>query len=315
VWMGGTDAASEGTWVWSPSNTPLSYTNWPPGQPDDHGGGEDCLMFNWGSSPGAWNDGPCTITLKYVCQTACPPPVASTGPCKASGNCACSSNYDASCTSPSGTYNNYEECTVTFPPSSLLTSSAFSTESRYDKVTVNGVPYSGSTGPYGVVASSMTWSSDHSVVRPGWKICAECTMTLCAHNPDVAEMAYRHKEGAFVDILSVTLTDATGPLYFHVTTEAHDQNKWGRCSTLRLTFYDASNDQQWMAESENVPRSGLYQPFEWEGGGSTRVVTAGGRLALTGNGCWGGGIHTRNTRATFTVDNCRTATGVGVCPM
>eukprot|EP00964_Phaeocystis_antarctica_P014576 scaffold8047_cov96-Phaeocystis_antarctica.AAC.1 len=27
VWTGGTDAASEGTWVWSPSNTPLSYTN------------------------------------------------------------------------------------------------------------------------------------------------------------------------------------------------------------------------------------------------------------------------------------------------
>ena len=33
VWIGGTDAASEGTWVWSPSNTPLSYTNWAPGQP------------------------------------------------------------------------------------------------------------------------------------------------------------------------------------------------------------------------------------------------------------------------------------------
>ena len=98
--------------------------------------------------------------------------VSSTGPCKASGNCACSSNYDASCTSPSGTYNNNEECTVTFPPSSLLTSSAFSTESGYDKVTVNGVQYSGSTGPNGVVASSMTWSSDHSVVSQGWKICA-----------------------------------------------------------------------------------------------------------------------------------------------
>ena len=27
VWIGGTDAASEGTWKWSPSGTPLSYTN------------------------------------------------------------------------------------------------------------------------------------------------------------------------------------------------------------------------------------------------------------------------------------------------
>jgi hypothetical protein len=107
------------------------------------------------------------------CYTSVPPPpVASTGPCKASGNCACSSNYDASCTSPSGTYNNNEDCTVTFPPSSVLTSDFFSTEFRYDKVTVNGVPYSGSPGPNGVVASSMTWSSDGSVVNSGWKICA-----------------------------------------------------------------------------------------------------------------------------------------------
>ena len=172
VWIGGTDAASEGTWVWSPTNTPLSYTNWHSvNQPDNYLGGEDCLEFNFVSS-GKWNDQSCADVLKYVCQTACPPPVASTGPCKASGNCACSSNYDASCTSPSGTYNNNEDCTVTFPPSSVLTSSAFSTESGYDKVTVNGVPYSGSRGPDCVVASSMTWSSDHSVVSQGWKICA-----------------------------------------------------------------------------------------------------------------------------------------------
>ena len=42
-----------------------------------------------------------------------------------------------------------------------------STEHVYDKVTVNGVQYSGSTGPDGVVASSMTWWSDGSVVRDG----------------------------------------------------------------------------------------------------------------------------------------------------
>ena len=31
--------------------------------------------------------------------------VTSTGPCKASGNCACSSNYDDSCSSYSGNYS------------------------------------------------------------------------------------------------------------------------------------------------------------------------------------------------------------------
>ena len=103
--------------------------------------------------------------------------VASTGPCKASGNCACSSNYDESCSSYSGTYNNNEECTVTFSPSAVLTSSAFSTESGYDKLTVNGrvSKYSGSTGPHDVAASSMTWSSDLSNLKPfsGWKICQQ----------------------------------------------------------------------------------------------------------------------------------------------
>jgi len=127
-------------------------------------------------------------------------------------------------------------------------------------------------------------------------------------------MAYRQGQNAHVDILSVNVTDATGPLYFHVTTEAHDQNQWARCSMLVLTFYDAADNQQWMEYSPHVPRSGSYQPFEWEDGGSTLVVTAGGRLELTGFGCWGGGIHTRNTKATFTVDDCGKATGVGVCP-
>ena len=70
VWIGGTDAASEGTWVWSPSNTPLSYTNWYSGQPDNHLGGEDCLMFNFPhGNGGKWNDANCQSALKYVCET------------------------------------------------------------------------------------------------------------------------------------------------------------------------------------------------------------------------------------------------------
>ena len=66
VWMGGTDAASEGTWLWSPSNTPLSYTNWYAGEPNNALGGEHCLVaYYWG---GTWNDDGCTKKKKYVCQ-------------------------------------------------------------------------------------------------------------------------------------------------------------------------------------------------------------------------------------------------------
>ena len=67
VWIGGTDAASEGTWLWSPSNTPLSYTNWYANEPNggNYLGGEDCLVGNYG---GKWNDAPCTWKYKYVCN-------------------------------------------------------------------------------------------------------------------------------------------------------------------------------------------------------------------------------------------------------
>ena len=66
VWIGGTDAASEGAWVWSPSNTPLSYTNWYAGEPNNALGGEDCVAGNFYG--GKWNDDGCTKKKKYACQ-------------------------------------------------------------------------------------------------------------------------------------------------------------------------------------------------------------------------------------------------------
>ena len=71
VWIGGTDAASEGTWVWSPSNTPLSYTNWYAGEPNNSGG-EDCLLGNWKS--GTWNDARCTKDVPRAMCTNRPRP-------------------------------------------------------------------------------------------------------------------------------------------------------------------------------------------------------------------------------------------------
>jgi hypothetical protein len=65
--------------VWSPSNTPLSYTNWYPGEPNNSGGREACLEFNFQNS-GKWNDAFCPSGRKYVCQTACPVPPSSPPP-------------------------------------------------------------------------------------------------------------------------------------------------------------------------------------------------------------------------------------------
>ena len=72
-WIGGTDSASEGTWVWSPSNTPISYTNWASGEPSGGGNEGNCMAIQ---GDGYWNDANCASTKRYHCQSceASPPP-------------------------------------------------------------------------------------------------------------------------------------------------------------------------------------------------------------------------------------------------
>jgi hypothetical protein len=84
VFLGGTDAATEGTWLWT-DNTPIALTgtmpfqNWRSGEPNNGAGGheEDCLVLEGSKTPaGTWDDRPCapeaTTTTPgrygYVCQ-------------------------------------------------------------------------------------------------------------------------------------------------------------------------------------------------------------------------------------------------------
>ena len=67
VWIGGIDAASDGTWKWSPSGTPLSYTNWEGGEPNGvFNDFVDCVEVY---ANGRWNDHSCTVQRRYVCET------------------------------------------------------------------------------------------------------------------------------------------------------------------------------------------------------------------------------------------------------
>ena len=56
TWIGGTDAAVEGTFIWSATGKNFTYTNWANGEPNDTGNNEDCVDM---SSSGLWNDIPC----------------------------------------------------------------------------------------------------------------------------------------------------------------------------------------------------------------------------------------------------------------
>ncbi|MBQ7220795.1 MAG: C-type lectin domain-containing protein [Synergistaceae bacterium] len=66
VWLGATDEEREGTWKWV-TGEDWNYTNWRTGQPDNAGGKEHYLHFNWGER-GKWNDYLPTVRLGYVCE-------------------------------------------------------------------------------------------------------------------------------------------------------------------------------------------------------------------------------------------------------
>merc|ERR1719356_997335 len=100
--------------------------------------------------------------------TPAPPPgswsVTGTG-CTMTGNCIQSNNHP-------GSYGNNEECSIQAADVSI-TVDAFSTEARYDFLTMSdGVAYSGTSGPpSGRYSGVITWASDYSVTNSGWKLC------------------------------------------------------------------------------------------------------------------------------------------------
>eukprot|EP01062_Namystynia_karyoxenos_P047100 TRINITY_DN3541_c0_g1_i1.p1 TRINITY_DN3541_c0_g1~~TRINITY_DN3541_c0_g1_i1.p1 ORF type:complete len:982 (+),score=96.63 TRINITY_DN3541_c0_g1_i1:68-2947(+) len=74
----------------------------------------------------------------------------------------------------SGEYRNNAFCDIPLPGGgpSVITVERFDTERCCDFLIVDGVRYSGRSGPDGVlVNSSLEWTTDHSVGRSGWEIC------------------------------------------------------------------------------------------------------------------------------------------------
>lgn len=81
------------------------------------------------------------------------------------GDCIESPNYP-------NPYDNLQSCTIVASRATHLAVEAFDVEFSWDTLTVNGIPYSGTTGPAGVVATGVIeWASDYSVTRGGWRVC------------------------------------------------------------------------------------------------------------------------------------------------
>jgi len=100
--------------------------------------------------------------------TPAPPPgnwaVDGSG-CEEDGDCVQSLNHP-------GSYGNNQACNIALYGDVSISVEAFNTESRYDFLTVGGSRYSGTSGPSsGVYSGVISWSSDYSVTRSGWRLC------------------------------------------------------------------------------------------------------------------------------------------------
>merc|ERR1719330_653454 len=114
----------------------------------------------------SWSKNPTGPTTPQ--PTPAPPPgtwVISGNGCEMDGNCVQSSNHPSN-------YGNNQDCSIQLAGAVSITVDAFSTESRYDYLTVGGTRYSGSSGPSnGSYSGTITWSSDYSVTNTGWRLC------------------------------------------------------------------------------------------------------------------------------------------------
>ena len=82
IYLDATDAQTEGTFLWSTTNSTLNYTNWAPNEPnnccgdrnDSCCGGEDCLTMigliadGRDHKVGEWNDWNCSSRHESVCE-------------------------------------------------------------------------------------------------------------------------------------------------------------------------------------------------------------------------------------------------------
>merc|ERR1719188_1988475 len=132
------------------------------------------------SSPIEWrSDGSVEASGWRLCaSSAAPtqPPSLSPGTWEvARGNCTA----DPTCiTSPgfgSTNYGDNQACVIRVGlPFPAVTATHFNTEQGHDKLTINGVEYSGGTGPSAVVPTgAITWEADASENRPGWRVCID----------------------------------------------------------------------------------------------------------------------------------------------
>merc|ERR1719419_332188 len=67
LWIGFNDKISEGMWLWSDGSA-VSYTNWYPGEPNNHESEHCAQIYYWSAGRGFWNDQECSTMLYGLCE-------------------------------------------------------------------------------------------------------------------------------------------------------------------------------------------------------------------------------------------------------
>lgn len=65
-WIGLNDITTEGAFTWT-DKTPLDFTGWASGEPNNANGGENCVHLN-GFNLSSWNDNDCALSFHYICK-------------------------------------------------------------------------------------------------------------------------------------------------------------------------------------------------------------------------------------------------------
>ena len=67
MWIGLNDIANEGSFVYNSDQSSISWANWRDSQPNNVGGGQDCVAANRNGN-GKWDDDKCDDLKSFVCE-------------------------------------------------------------------------------------------------------------------------------------------------------------------------------------------------------------------------------------------------------
>ncbi|KAK3099724.1 hypothetical protein FSP39_008583 [Pinctada imbricata] len=71
IWTRGNDIVKEGSYVWAGTHgnpTPITYSNWHPGQPNNIGGVQDCVTIQYPTQDFQWGDENCGDAHAFICE-------------------------------------------------------------------------------------------------------------------------------------------------------------------------------------------------------------------------------------------------------